>query len=306
MSGFVALTPICTLVIGDLAMIPVCGAISLKEAEELALVMAASKIECMIRKGPEGYELVVDEGEQDQAVAVMNIYWRENPKGVGVKAFRALERSWSGIFVALMLLAVFLRTGPLDRGQETVRLFAAHASRISSGGEIYRCVTALFLHAGWPHLVGNMAGIAIFATGVMQISGDGAGWLMVLVSAAAANWINARLFAVMGHVSFGASTAVFAAAGILSAYNTVRRYKEGEPLLRVVLPLGAGAAILSFVGTGPGSDITGHLLGFLVGAVVGALFSFYGKKKSQGMQTLCLTLSVVLCALSFLMGTLSR
>lgn len=212
-----------------------------------------------------------------------------------------LAPSWSGVFAACVILVIFLKTGPLTGADEAARLYAASSSRILAG-EWHRTLTALFLHAGWPHLLGNMAGLIIFATGVFQICGDGVGWALLLTASALANAVNALWFAGMGHTSFGASTLVFAAAGLLASGGTLRRLSAHTPLWRAVMPLGAGLAILAFSGAGPGSDVTGHLLGFGFGLAAGILPGMRPDKQGPLLQAAGLGISAFACCLAFYAG----
>ncbi|VFQ43331.1 rhomboid family intramembrane serine protease [Desulfoluna butyratoxydans] len=212
-----------------------------------------------------------------------------------------LAPSWSGFFAAAVILAVFLKTGPLDGLQEPVKLYAAYSSRILAG-EWYRTLTALFLHSGWPHLLGNMAGLIIFSTGVFQICGDGVGWFLLLAASALANAVNAFWFAGMGHISFGASTLVFASAGLLASGGTLKRLLSHATPWRALMPLGAGLAILAFTGVGPGSDVSGHLLGFGFGLGAGVLPGLIPEKQGPLLQAAGLAVSALACSLAFFSG----
>ena len=63
-------------------------------------------------------------------------------------------------------------------------------------------------------------------------------------------------------ISVGASTAVFGALGVLAALRQHRR--------RAWVPLGAGLALLAFLGTSKRADLAGHLCGFACGVLLGA------------------------------------
>src|SRR5438034_425376 len=75
-----------------------------------------------------------------------------------------------------------------------------------------------------------------------------------------AAWLVRRDF-----VSIGASTAVFGALGALAAFPQHRR--------RAWVPLGAGLALLAFLGTSKRADLAGHLCGFVAGLLLGAVAS---------------------------------
>lgn len=272
-----------------------------KRAQELSLLFTAQEIPHEIDASGGCLTLLVPQDLHAMALEMVTHYDAENREKPLTSPW-VLTPSWSGLFGALILLTVFLKTGSLEGHEETVRLFAASASRILSG-EWFRTITALFLHSGWPHLLGNMAGLIIFGTGVFQISGDGVGWFMLLIASLLANWVNAFWFTGMGHVSFGASTLVFAAAGLLASAGSLRRLIFTGLSWRAFLPLGAGISILALSGVGPGSDVTGHLLGFLFGLLFGVVPGLLPRKLEKNVQWAGLALSSALCSLAFFLGS---
>ena len=77
-------------------------------------------------------------------------------------------------------------------------------------------------------------------------------------------------------VSIGASTAVFGALGALAVLPQLRR--------RAWVPLGAGMALLAFLGTSGRSDLAGHLCGFAAGVALGAGASRLPPLRSRAAQ----------------------
>lgn len=280
-------------------MEPLLTLLTRKRAREIALLLTAEGINHRIDAEHGRLTLRVPPEETARCEALIATYDTEN-RPRPQHTWR-LSPSWSGLFAACVILVIFLKTGPLTGFEGPVKLYAASSSRILAG-EWHRTLTALFLHSGWPHLLGNMAGLIIFATGVFQICGDGVGWFLLLTASALANWVNALWFAGMGHISFGASTLVFAAAGLLASAGTLRHLRARIPLWRALLPLGAGLAILAFSGAGPGSDVTGHLLGFGFGVAAGGLPGLVPEKQGPLLQTAGLGLSALACCLAFYSG----
>lgn len=280
-------------------MEPLLMLLTRKRAREIALLLTAEGIEHRIDSEKGRLTLLVPPEESARCEALIATFDDEN-RPRPERTWR-LNPSWSGLFAACVILVIFLKTGPLTGFDGPVKLYAASSSRILAG-EWHRTLTALFLHSDWPHLLGNMAGLIIFATGVFQICGDGVGWFLLLTASALANWVNATWFAGMGHISFGASTLVFAAAGLLASGGTIRRLFAGAPPWRALMPLGAGLAILAFSGAGPGSDVTGHLLGFGFGLAAGVFPGLAPEKQGPVLQTAGLTLSALLCCLAFYSG----
>jgi len=252
-----------------------------EEAETYALVLASAGIAHRTRKGLDGWELIVDTEAFETAFETIRQYLLENRQPVPVPETSAvaLQRNFSGIWVALGLLACHLTVvNHLDR-DVIVKTFGASA-RLILEGEYYRCVTALMLHGDAVHLISNMFGIAIFGTAVCAVTGLGVGWLMILMTGLLGNFANALLYQ-SNHLSVGASTAIFGAIGVLGAYQFIRRFGQPGQRLKAYLPLAAGLALLGFLGAGVRSDIMAHLFGFLVGLAAGGL---YGKTVAQPLE----------------------
>jgi membrane associated rhomboid family serine protease len=147
---------------------------------------------------------------------------------------------------------------------------AAQATLIL-GGEWWRTMTALGLHADLGHLAGNVIFGIVFGLLVAQIFGSGLGWLVILLAGAAGNALNA-LIQPEAHTAIGASTAVFAAVGILSGVMWRRkRYARG---LRRWTPLAGGLMLLVYLGIGgERTDVGSHVAGFATGVFSGAMLA---------------------------------
>jgi hypothetical protein len=83
-------------------------------------------------------------------------------------------------------------------------------------GEWWRPFTALTLHADAAHLFGNLVFGVLFGYAAGQLLGSGVAWFSILIAGALGNAVNTFIQA-PEHTSVGASTAVFAALGIVSA-----------------------------------------------------------------------------------------
>jgi membrane associated rhomboid family serine protease len=97
------------------------------------------------------------------------------------------------------------------------------------------------------------------------------GWLLILASGISGNLINAYVYG-YGHSAIGASTAVFGALGLLSSYQLLKKIRMPGARFQVLLPLGAGLALLAFTGSSSHTDIMAHLFGFLSGVFVGLVY----------------------------------
>ena len=173
-----------------------------------------------------------------------------------------------------LLFAFYAWCGPFTEQDPLLQNASADAEAIM-GGQWWRCITALTVHADFSHVAGNALCLLVLGHAVCSLFGGGLGWLLILASGAGGNFAVAWLMQ-SGHVSVGASTASFGAIGILVAQRsmaTYRRWHDWRSLWSPVwLPLGSGLALLALLGTGPQSDLTAHLFGFVLGLIVAAPF----------------------------------
>jgi len=150
-------------------------------------------------------------------------------------------------------------------------LGAARAGAIL-GGEPWRAVTALFLHTGPVHLVSNLIFGALFGFLVAHAYGGGLGWLAILLAGALGNATNAWIQDA-GHVSVGASTAVFGAVGCLAGAEWRRRNLMRQRRLRRAAPVVIAVLILALHGVPQDDtvDVLAHVTGLAWGLPLGAL-----------------------------------
>jgi len=241
-----------------------------KQADLCVLILSASGIGCTPRKETGGWEVWARAEDHAAAIEKISRYFRENPEKPLVSGPPLLEthRTFSGIGAALLPALIYWAASWHGVSQTLVERFGAVSDRIM-GGEIYRAVTALMLHSSPVHLLGNMVGIAFFGTAVCSVTRPGVGWLMVLLTGFLGNLANAAL-QLPAHRSIGASTAVFGAIGLLSAFQFWNKYRRPGHRLKAWLPLAGGLALLGLLGTaGEHTDIMAHLFGLLAGLLLG-------------------------------------
>ncbi len=277
-----------------------CENLTQEQADTYGLVLDAYGLPYSVKESGSGWEIWVDEKIHDRAQELIAQYIEENPQ---VLPFDTLEtethqKTFTGIWACLLLLACHIAVNMAGNADKIFREYGA-SSRDILNGELYRTVTALMLHSGYPHLAGNMAGIAIFGTAVCNITGAGAGWLMILLTGILGNLADAALYQ-YGHISIGASTAVFGAVGILAAYQLYRKIKIPGQKMKAWLPVAGGLALLAFLGSGEHSDLTAHLFGFMAGIGLGLLWAMYLRdvlKKRH--QTYCMAATIITLILSW-------
>ncbi len=147
----------------------------------------------------------------------------------------------------------------------------------------WRPVTALTLHLDQEHLLGNLLfGVGI-GTLVGRMFGPGIGWLTILLAGSFGNAID-MLVSPTGHRAVGASTAVFAALGLLAGFGWAQSAGSRNHRLYRWPPLFGGVCLLLLLGGGAGDrqvDVLGHLLGFAAGSAVGWAFALCGMQRRR-------------------------
>jgi membrane associated rhomboid family serine protease len=233
----------------------------LDAAVDRSLVLEAMGIAHEVAPTPDGrWALVVDDGDAAAAEAALSAWEAENAAPVAAAPAPEYGRTLTGAVAALLLVAF---AGAVRRWPAVPwdALGSADASRIVRG-EWWRIATALTLHADAAHVAGNAAALGIFLGALAQRLGPARATWLTLAAGLAGN-AGVAAVARSGHVSVGASTAVFGALGALSALEVPRR--------RAWVTLGVGAALLGLLGTGARADLLAHLFGFLAGVAEGFL-----------------------------------
>jgi membrane associated rhomboid family serine protease len=170
------------------------------------------------------------------------------------------------------------------------------------GGEWWRAVTALCLHASSVHLLGNLAFGTVFLLLLTQLTGAGVAALSIVVAGTMGNVLGALVQSPQ-HTSIGASTAIFASLGIMVALRQSTRQGHAASKLRNWTPVGGGLALLAFLGfSGENTDILAHVMGFGSGLVAGfALSRWDGDWPSdRGVQWMCAASAALLVVSAWL------
>ncbi len=142
-------------------------------------------------------------------------------------------------------------------------------SGLATGGQWWRVITALTLHADLGHILGNTGFGAVFGLFAGRFMGSGLAWLLILLAGAAGNAVAAGLRPDEFR-SIGASTATFAALAMSSGFVWRRGFFRGRGWRRAFAPIFAAVALLSFTGVGgERTDVLAHFTGFACGLGAG-------------------------------------
>jgi len=271
------------------------------ESLEFGLVLDAKALPYERIELDDRWALIVDQGlagsAREELARYTNerTYRREEPA-----AILPFEGAGAGaIGYSLVLITVAYCAGINLLGVDWLAVGALDESA-GAGHEWWRALTALTLHLDQAHLFGNLLfGIGIGAL-ASTVFGPGVAWASIVAAGAAANLIE-MLILPSAHRSVGASTAVFAALGLLSGFAWRRRLSLRERWMYRWTPLLAGISLLGLMGAGNEHvDVVGHVLGFVAGVGLGWLYVRAGlpRNRNPRLQWVAgaLTLSSLLAA----------
>ncbi|MGI9483655.1 MAG: rhomboid family intramembrane serine protease, partial [Hyphomicrobiales bacterium] len=230
-------------------------------------------IRCMVRPEDGAVSLLVDPENMLRADFELTAYETENhkpSKSAKSKFFKLQKVYWEGILAYWAVLLFFFIATPRKLFSINWLMEGAARAGLILDGEWWRTITAMTLHVDSPHLLSNLVfGTFIFYV-LCQVAGSGVTWLAILVLGAVGNFANA-LIHLPTHTSIGASTAVFAAVGLLTGLRQDWRAWGRNFQLNDWAPLGAGFILLAFLGFGGDgrTDIFAHVLGFASGLIGG-------------------------------------
>lgn len=243
-----------------------------QEISDRALVMLAMNIDHEIERGVFGWRLSVPAHEENRARQQLQLWEGENHR-IGPLARHApaqpggvaMAFAWS----AILMLCYTIQTRYLF-GIDWVATGRTDGA-LMAAGEWWRAATALTLHADIGHVWVNIGFGAVFGGLLAREIGGGLAGCMILFGGVVGNLMNAAVQRAT-HTSIGASTAVFAALGSLSAWLWLGRRLDQTGWARRAAPLVGALVLLAWLGTGTErTDIVAHLTGFIAGFVPGGI-----------------------------------
>lgn len=255
---------------GDVSPVVVRVTPSRSRADEWGVVLAALGVPSALREEPDGWTVLVAPADAATALDALDAYDRESlPERSEPAAAPPPGLTLTGVYVALLLLAIFALSGSRGERSAWFARGSADAGRIAAG-EWWRAVTALTLHADAAHVFGNAIAAALLVGVVCRALGPGLGlWLVLL--AGTAGHLAAALVQRGAHVSVGASTAIFGAIGILAAVRVMTPERVRLGARRPWVVLAATLVLVAVFGVGPNVDVAGHFFGLLAGLGIGLL-----------------------------------
>lgn len=283
----------------------------LSQARERGLVVSAMELpHWIVREGPV-FVLRVEERSRDVVARELERFEAERRE---LAAQPRLEPPVEKIETSSLYVAGWLMSGCwlaqnlvdekwIDRGE-------AMSRRIVEHGEWWRALTALTLHGDFAHFAANLVTGLIFAAFAIPHLGAGLAWLAIVLSGLLGNLLNAWFYSAQSHTSIGASTAVFGALGLVVGGEFVTRFSSPHTRSRwqLVLPLGAGLALLAWLGVGDEqkrTDYMAHFWGFIAGIALGAASVALRLKKRapRPVQRVCAVLGPALLGFAWWVAT---
>jgi len=275
-----------------------------QSCSDRALVLAASRIPHQVVDDGFSAALVVPAEYSARAVEELRLYDDENPPARPKPQARIVyQDAVPGVIgYVLVISAVAWLAGYSIGGYDWFGAGRIDGTLIRNG-EWWRTITALTLHSGARHVIGNLVFGVFFGIFAGRLLGSGVAWLAIVAAAATGNAANTLLLE-SAHRSIGASTAVFAALGLVAGFVWHGRLMAQDRWSYRYGPVIGGLALLMYTGTGgPNTDVGAHLLGFVCGFLTGMLLVVLGPVPTDGRsQIVAGGIAVLLVATSWIVA----
>lgn len=241
---------------------------------EVALLLEAVGLRAAVHELGGDCLVVVAPHEAGRARREIDAWLAENrprPEAPPRQPLAGGLRGVAGYVLVVALVALAVANFAFDRDWLTAGRIDGAAMR---AGEWWRALTALTLHADLEHLAANIFFGGLFGGFSGRYLGSGVAWLLILLAGAAGNVLNVLILG-PGHRAIGASTAVFAALGLLGSLGWAGRRHSVQGWIYRFGPIVAAVALLAYTGAGgERTDVGAHIWGFAAGLGAGWLAAF--------------------------------
>jgi membrane associated rhomboid family serine protease len=281
-------------------MVPFKRDLSREKAEEWALVLSASSIPHQIEQEGGEWVIYVDQFDLARSEKVLLQYEKENLGWTSKHTLIQLyKKTFSGLVIAFLLLVFYWFTKSDNTWPVWFQIANASSEQIMRG-ELWRAVTALFIHADNLHIISNVISCLIFCSVVCRLYGSGLGWFLILLSGITGNLLTAFFYRT-GHYSIGASTAIFGAVGLIGVWRFAFWRKHPFTRKKAWIYLVVVLVLLGILGAGKNTDMLAHLFGGIAGCVVGIpAVKIIAHPLSKKRQLILAALSVSIVAVSWI------
>lgn len=286
-------------------LVEVFRSLRMPDCDQQTLILSAVGIHSwtVVRGGM--FVVVVPEDSADLARHHLREVAQETAAPLPVpKIPKAQPRAWHGsMLYALVMIAVAYVAGRGAFGFDWLALGSLNGA-IPASHECLRVVTALTLHADVGHLLSNLLFGIVLGFLASRAVGGGVAWASILIGAMMGNALDA-LWMPVEQNSIGASTAVFAALGMLSAYAWTLETAADLRWAKRFGPLIAGVILLGFLGAGgERTDVVAHVTGFISGCLLGLLLGKIPEHRfeSRALQLTTGGLSLAIIGIAWLLA----
>lgn len=242
----------------------------------LELVLAARGIESRMDWREGTWLLLVAEEDFSAGERELAAYERENRTSPAAPPPPRIDSGWWGVagYLACVWL-VMAFTASAAFGWDWRAGGRLHVGSVAQG-DFWRLATALTLHADLGHIVANSVFGAFFGLLAGRHLGSGLAWFCIVQGGIFGNAL-AAFFRPAHFASLGASTATFAAVGVLGAFmwhsgyfaHTLRSRLGWQ---RALAPVFATVALFAFTGIGDdNTDVLAHFTGMIAGFAIGVV-----------------------------------
>ena len=249
--------------------LPIRKARARRELRLLELVLTARGVDSRIEYSEGIWRLTVAPEEAAAAHQELAAYERENAPAAPIPQPARIDSGRWGVvgYLAAVWLVLALEASAAW-GWDWQGAGRLHVGAVLSG-EVWRLVTALTLHANLGHIVANSVFGALFGALAGRYLGTGLAWLCIVAGGALGNAMNV-LVRPESFTSIGASTATFAALGVVSAFLWRSGYFRQLTWQRTFAPVFAAIAFFAYTGIGDEStDVVAHFAGLVAGFLLG-------------------------------------
>ena len=274
-----------------------------KAISESSLVLAALDLEHKIEEVDELWCLSVPAEIERTAMRELENYAAENSVRPVIRTrLITFDSGWFGVFVYLSVIWLIPALEANSVFDWDWREFGRLQAQLVREGQWWRPFTAMTLHADLPHILGNSLFGGVIGLSLGRYLGSGYGWLLVVLAAATGNALNAFVQP-DSFSAIGASTANFAAIGLVGSFVWRRGYLRAVTWQRNVAPLFAAFCLLAFTGLSVGDgnvDVMGHVFGFVSGIIFGLVVAGFDiRRLGVSGQILCGVFTLVLLGVAW-------
>lgn len=265
---------------------------SLDDAYDHGLVVLAMGEDCRVEQEVESgaFILQTEDAPTESLENELSSYSAEAAAmrvKVPVPQSRFFSPGWG--WYAVWLLTMVMAYEWQGRPDANVDRYVSSSIGLIEHGEWWRPFTALFLHADLPHLMGNLLVGLGFTVFVSRTFGAALAWVLILLCGALGNAVNCLFHYPDAFYSLGASTAVFAALGLLSGGGMAESWhmRPHWTWPKIIAPFLAGVVLLGMLGVSadPLTDVLGHVCGFTVGVVAGIIAGHFISRPRNAYAT---------------------